>query len=190
MQQEETNIPNQGENQQDTPTAAEGTPTEAKVEAPTESGTAEEIFTQERVNEIVQERLKRDRESFLTRYGFKSEDDIKALTEKVGDYDRIKAENEELATANRKLTEESLFRKLRISPSREEDVRLHFKGLGKAITEEDLAKTLETHREWAEAGQKEESVKARPIGATRHESVGKTDEEKALELFGFDKFAK
>lgn len=149
-------------------------------------------FTQEQVNQIVRERLDRDRKGIYGKLGVSDDAGLEEIIKKVGDYDGFKSKYDALASDNESLKEKIMFYENGVLPSREDDVRVYFKGKGVAMTSDSLKTALETHPEWlkgAEApsdGGKKTTVM--PIGSAKSEEPKESEQEAAAKLFGLSKF--
>ena len=105
-------------------------------------------FTQEMVDEIVRNRLERDRKATYKRYGVEDKDGLDALIGKAQAYDEMKSRYDELVKTNASLEEKMAFITNNINPAREEDVRAYFKGKEIEFNETNLINELATHPEW------------------------------------------
>ena len=157
---------------------------EAKPKAePTETKT----FTQEMVDEIVRNRLERDRKATFKRYGVGDRDGLDALIGKSQAYDVMKERYEGIKTENSALREKMALMSNNINPAREGDVRAHFKGKGIEFNETNLVNELATHPEWLNVPKKDDAPKTTitTLGV-EHTSVTKheTEEEKQRRIFG------
>lgn len=144
-----------------------------------EQGGGEKKFTQEEVNEIISERLKRERENNLKKYKVSNDDELNSILTKGREYDDLKKKNGEL-------TERVLFSTHAISAEREDDVRTYFKGKSLEMNEENLAKALETHKEWVKANPAPNVI---PAGTYKEPDEKKeVDEDEMIKkLFGINK---
>lgn len=142
---------------------------------------SDKTFTKTDVNEIVQRRLKRQKEKFHEQLGVDTEEAVVELVNKLKGYDEILNSVETLKTENNALKEKMLFIDNNISQKRYDDVRTYFKGKEIELTTENLLKELKTHPEWLA------STTPVQIGSQKQEAPS-TDEEKiAMRLFGVRK---
>lgn len=185
------NIENVGKEEVET-TATETAETETQGNESTPSGTAKEevppTFTQDQLNDIVRERLRKASESIYKKYNVIDEKGLDEMADKAKAYDELKASNDELAKEVKNYKEQAVLSNNSILPDKQDDVRTYFKGKGLEISDEALKSLLQTHPEWLPQTAKSTTVV--PMGGDRMESHEETDEEKALKLFGFDKFVK
>lgn len=145
----------------------------------TEQGGGVKTFTQEEVNEIISERLKRERENNLKRYNVSNDDELNSTLAKGREYDDLKKKNGEL-------TERVLFLTHAISAEREDDVRTYFKGKSLEMNEDNLAKALETHKEWVKENSAPNVI---PTGAYKEPGEKKEvdDDEMIRKIFGINR---
>lgn len=134
-----------------------------------------EALTQERVNEIVRERLDKQSRSYLKRLGLESEDGIAELVKRAQSYDGLTKENHSLKEA-------MALKDAGISSNREDDVRTYFKGKGMELTAESLEQAIATHPEWKAGNNVGIGVDKQPAAPAISE------EEEAARLFGYDRF--
>ena len=170
----------------DTPAAETngGGAQQVSAEAPTQADHAP--LTQERVNEIVRDRLaKRDRQLF-SKYGVEDENALDELFKKAQGYDE-QAKSLSSAQAELKSAREELALKRHgVLPEREEDARIYFKGKGIEMSEEALEQALQTHPEWLNAPHGAPGfTKPTPMGAERVEKPKADPREEAARLWGF-----
>lgn len=152
-----------------------------------ETGGAEQLLTQEQVNQIVQERLKRQNEAFFKKYGVENGDE---LTEKLKLSEDYKNMEERYTKANLKvseLSEQLAFIENHIDKNRYDDVKTYFKGKGLEFSSDELLKAISTHPEWLEK-KPESEVKETTINKIGFEHDKKnfqeTPEEKMKRIFG------
>lgn len=165
--------------QENPDTAAGSAIEESQAQQPTGQGAEGakigEALTQERVDEIVRERLDRQSRSYLKKLGLESEDGIAELVKRAQSYD-------ELTKENHGLKEAMALKDAGISQNREDDVRTYFKGKGMELTAESLGDALSTHPEWKAGNNVGIGVDKQPAAPAISE------EEMAAKLFGYDKF--
>lgn len=195
MDDEKEIVGNDGE----TPSTDETTASETPIAEKEEDGNAiasepqgEEIqgamFTQEQVNDIIRDRLKKADLKFLAKYGLDNAEALDAIVEKGKGYDEVKAQMDLVSNENKGLKEQITLAKNNIIPSKQDDVLTYFRGKGMELNDENLAKMLETHPEWTPS-----KAPTTTIVAMGGEPQGKPkgDEEKeALKMFGLDQFVK
>lgn len=159
------------EKKQETGEGGTATSTEEKKEE-------NKTFTQEQVNEIVQSRLSKDRESNFKKLGVKDEEELNEILNKGRNYDSLKQSETELIEKNGKLTQKVLFNTHKISAEREDDVETYFKGKGLEFNDENLKNAIETHPEWCG---KQVQV---GVGKTEQEQPKESEDEILKKLFG------
>lgn len=191
MDNEEKIVGNGGE----TPsTTDETTASETPIAGTTsETPQGEEIqstmFTQEQVNDIVRDRLKKADAKFFAKYGLDNAEALDAIVEKGKGYDEIKAQMDLVSNENKGLKEQITLTKNNIIPSKQDDVLTYFRGKGLELNDENLAKMLETHPEWMpNKAPTTTIVEMGAEGTKANPSISEEDE--ALKMFGLDKFVK
>lgn len=145
-------------------------------------------FTQDQLNDIVRERLRKASESIYKKYNVIDENGLDEMANKAKSYDELKASYDTLAEEVKGLKEQEVLSKNNILADKQDDVRTYFKGKGMDISDESLKELLQTHPEW-----QPQSVKATtivPLGGDRTEPQKESDEDVALKMFGFDKFVR
>ena len=124
--------------------------------------TLPEMFTKERVNELMQRRIERSHQAFFNRYGVQDLNGLDELFAKAKDVDGLRqqieeltksgsdlqSKNDELMNSNRELTKKYAFTSRNIRPEKYSDIETYFKGKGLDITEETLNEELKTHADW------------------------------------------
>lgn len=147
------------------------------------------MFTQEQVNDIVRDRLKKADAKFFAKYGLDNAEALDAIVEKGKGYDEIKAQMDLVSSENKGLKEQITLTKNNIIPSKQDDVLTYFRGKGLELNDENLAKMLETHPEWMpNKAPTTTIVEMGAEGTKANPSVSEEDE--ALKMFGLDKFVK
>lgn len=190
MDNEEKIVGNGGE----TPSTDETTASETPIAGTTsETPQGEEIqstmFTQEQVNDIVRDRLKKADAKFFAKYGLDNAEALDAIVEKGKGYDEIKAQMDLVSNENKGLKEQITLTKNNIIPSKQDDVLAYFRGKGLELNDENLAKMLETHPEWMpNKAPTTTIVEMGAEGTKTNPSISEEDE--ALKMFGLDKFVK
>ena len=122
------------------------------------------LLSQDKVNEIVRERLSKQERSFYEGLEVKDGKELGDLLEKARKYDALSEEKS-------RLDEEIAFMRNGIDPKRADDVRTWFKGKGKAIDGEGLAEAVKSHPEWIG------SVEPQPMGAGGDQGKPRESEE-------------
>lgn len=143
---------------------------------------------QEQFNKVIQERLKRQKDTICKKYGAKDEAELDMMFEKAKDYDELKNSYESALKEIGGYKETALLQKHAILENKQDDVRTYFKGKGLELNEENLKNVLETHPEWLP--QKANETTFVPIGGERQDTKKDNEEERALKLFGLDRFVK
>lgn len=173
--------------EEETATVAEKQEREEKPESSTTSEEEQKSFTQEMVDEIVRNRLERDRKATYKRYGVEDKEGLDSLIGKSQAYDVMKERFEKIKGENASLHEKMAFVTNNINPSREDDIRAYFKGKGLEFNEESLVKELETHPEWrnvAEVNDKPQTT-IEVLGVEHKEkNIPETEAEKQRRIFG------
>ena len=147
------------------------------------------MFTQEQVNDIVRDRLKKADAKFFAKYGLDNAEALDAIVEKGKGYDEIKAQMDLVSSENKGLKEQITLTKNNIIPSKQDDVLTYFRGKGLELNDENLANMLETHPEWTP--NKAPTTTIVEMGAEGTKSNPYVSEEdEALKMFGLDKFVK
>lgn len=148
-----------------------------------EEGVKEES-SQEKINSIVQERLKRDRDTRLKKYGLNNEDELEKLIKDSKEKDSLSEKYTKLYEEVSSLKNEKVLNSLGIKEEKFDDIKFLFKGKGLELNKENLEKELKTHAEWS----KNSTYKLDGnIGSeVRKNHDEKSDEEKAKELFGYN----
>ena len=190
MDNEEKIVGNDGE----TPSTDETTASETPIAGNTsETPQGEEIqstmFTQEQVNDIVRDRLKKADAKFFAKYGLDNAEALDAIVEKGKGYDEIKAQMDLISNENKGLKEQITLTKNNIIPSKQDDVITYFRGKGMELNDENLAKMLESHPEWLPNKTPTTTIiEMGAEGTKANPSISEEDE--ALKMFGLDKFVK
>ena len=152
-----------------------------------ETGGAEQLLTQEQVNQIVQERLKRQNEAFFKKYGVENGDELTEKLKLSEDYKNMEARYTQANLKVSELSEQLAFIENHIDKNRYDDVKTYFKGKGLEFSSEELLKAISTHPEWLEKNQESE-VKETTINKIGFEHDKKnfqeTPEEKMKRIFG------
>jgi DNA-directed RNA polymerase subunit F len=172
-------VPTEGAN-------GEGTPDTKKPDDGTKPE-EQKTFNQEQLNEIVQNRLERERNSIFSRYGVKDRDALDVLMGKAQSYDALKEKFDAQSTEIADLKEKLAFVHNDISPDREDDIRAYFKGKDLEFNEEALKNALETHPEWRNVVKADETPKTtiRQLGVEHGiGNVPETETEKMTRVFG------
>lgn len=190
MDNEEKNVGNVDEQSTTDETTASETPIAGTTsETPQGEEIQSTMFTQEQVNDIVRDRLKKADAKFFAKYGLDNVEALDAIVEKGKGYDEIKAQMDLVSNENKGLKEQITLTKNNIIPSKQDDVLTYFRGKGLELNDENLAKMLETHPEWMPSKAPTTTiVEMGAEGTKANPSVSEEDE--ALKMFGLDKFVK
>lgn len=162
------------------------TPT-SEVEAETEEAETEQAvsFTQEQVNEIVKDRLERQKNKFYSKYGVEDKKGFDDLIGKGQAYETLIKELAETRKNNGNLTQELAFLRNNINPNKYEDIKTFFKGEGKDFSEEELIELLKDRPEWLNEVKKEEpTTTIAKLGVENKPKLAETEDEKIKRLFG------
>lgn len=170
---EDTKLNEQGNPNAEPETATGG----IKSPTPDTTKSGENTFTQDQVNEIVQERLSK----VYKKFGVNNNDELDSYVKKGKDYDEVKKSYDSLFQENKTLKEEKIFRENKIEANKIDDVKTYFKGKEKELNDENLKEALSTHPEWVE------QVTPTNFGASQSQK-NPDDEEKAYasKIFGID----
>lgn len=159
--------------------------TETQVEEtelePTIENNDVKTFTEQEMNEIVRNRLSRQKIQIHQQLGVESDDEITAMIEKVKKADELKSIVESLQNENTLHKEQLTFIENNIDIKRYDDVKAYFKGKELSLTPENLKAELITHPEWIA----QRSVQT--IGGQRQPAPVKDERKSAMELFGIRK---
>lgn len=159
----------------------------AVKETPKTETTETKSFTQEMVDEIVRNRLERDRKATYKRYGVADRDGLDGLIGKAQSYNIMKERYGNIKTENATLREKMAFMSNNINPAREEDVRAYFKGKGIEFNETNLINELATHPEWLNVKEANEAPQTtiKTLGVEHtHVVKHETEEERQKRIFG------
>lgn len=142
-------------------------------------------FTQEQVNNLVRNRIDRERASTYKRYGVYDRDGLDSLINKSHSYDMMKEEYDNIQNRNKELEQEIAFIRQNIEPSRKEDVLAHFKGKGLEFTENELINELRTHPEWLRVNEQSDkpTTTIKRLGAQRSTPEPEDEKKKVFDLF-------
>lgn len=156
--------------------------TETEVEEtelePTIEDSDVKTFTEQELNEIVRNRLNRQKNKFHQQLGVENDDE---LIEKVKKADELQSIVESLQNENTLYKEQLTFIEHNIDVKRYDDVKAYFKGKELSLTPENLKAELTTHPEWLA----QRSVQT--IGGQRQQAPVKDERKAAFELFGIRK---
>ena len=161
--------------------------TKPEVETTSENENEIKTFTQEMVDEIVRSRLDRDRKATYNRYGVEDKEGLDELIGKAKSYEEVSEKLDLLTSENATLKEKMAFLSNNINPAREDDIRAYFKGKEIEFNETNLIKELETHPEWLNVKEANNSpqttittlgVEHRPI------KRAETEDERRKRIFG------
>lgn len=168
-----------------TETTVEETELEPTIEEtelePTNEDSDVKTFTEQEMNEIVRNRLSRQKNRLHQQLGVENDDEITALIEKVKKADELQSIVESLQNENTLYKEQLTFIENNIDVKRYDDVKAYFKGKELSLTSENLKAELKTHPEWLA----QRSVQT--IGGQRQQAPVKDERKAALELFGIRK---
>lgn len=138
-------------------------------------------FTEQEMNEIVRNRLNRQKKQLHQQLGVENDEGITALIEKVKKADELESIVESLQNENTLYKEQLTFIENNIDIKRYDDVKAYFKGKELSLTSENLKAELKTHPEWLA----QRSVQT--IGGQRQTAPVKDERKIAMELFGIKK---
>lgn len=161
-------------------TELEPTNEETELE-PTIEDSDVKTFTEQELNEIVRNRLIRQKNKLHQKLGVESDEEINELIEKVKKADELQSIVESLQNENTLYKEQLTFIEHNIDVKRYDDVKAYFKGKELSLTPENLKAELTTHPEWLA----QRSVQT--IGGQRQQAPVKDERKAAFELFGIRK---
>ena len=169
----------------ETPSAeADGTmETEAQAKEG-DNAKEEKAITQEQLNKIVCERLKKQTEATYKKYGVKDDKELDELFKKAKSYDELKATYDTQATELQGYKDRNILSQNKIIPEKVDDVLTYFKGKGLELTDENLKKALESHEEWLPKAPNTTTIQA--IGTEKQGSKHESGRDQAQRLFGMD----
>lgn len=179
---------NEGLNTADNQNEGENSTTTEEVKD-VEENPADNTFTQEKVNEIVRDRLNK----VYKRYGVNDKNGLDDLVAKAQSYSVMSEMYEATEAKNKELLRDLAFLRNNINPDRQNDIMAHFKGNGVDFTEENLINELSTHPEWLNPVKVDDKPKTTFEIIGNDSSTGKVRENEAdmvAKMFGFDKFVK
>ena len=157
------------------------------VETPEETtetkNTGNTNFTQEQVNNIVRERLERERNKIFARYSVKDRNELDDLVGKSLAYDIIKEENTNLTNQYNDLVRKYAYLENGVNNEKIGDIEAYFKGKELDLNSETLQQELTTHPEWKK--QEKNITTIQKISPDREAKHTETEREKAMKLFGF-----
>lgn len=147
----------------------------------------QETITKARMNEIIRERIERERNSIIKKYGGDEKSDLDSIFSKALSYETMKEEYDSIIRAKLELETKLAFIENNVEPTKQDDVMAHFKGKGIEFNNETLKQELSTHPEWLKA--KETSDKPittiKEISPSRNEvQPQKNEEDEVASLFG------
>lgn len=154
-----------------------------------------EMFTKERVNELMRRRVERSHQSFFNRYGVKDLKELDDLFGKAYDSDKIKADLEaslkaneelqgkydELTNQHKDLTKRYAFNSKNINPEKYSDIETYFKGKNLEINEDTLSAELKNHSDWMN-----KPATITSLGSEVNDNPGIDEKALASKYFGVD----
>ena len=154
-----------------------------------------QMFTKERVNELMQKRIERSHQAFFNRYGVKDLEGLDDLFGKAGSVeelnqkieeliknrDELQGKYDELTNQNRELTKKYAFTSRNIRPELYSDIETYFKGKGLDINDQTLNEELKTHGDWCN---KTNTIVS--LGSETKGSSAPSEREFASKIFGVD----
>jgi len=154
-----------------------------------------EMFTKDRVNELMQKRVERSHQAFFNRYGVKDLKELDDLFGKSKSVDELNSKIEELtkngtdlqtrfdelSAANKDLTKKYAFASRGIKPEKQADIETYFKGKELELNENTLDEELKTHQDWCSTAGSVVS-----IGAEPNQAQQPSERELAGKLLGVD----
>lgn len=146
----------------------------------------EKSFNQQQVNDMIRERLERDRASFYKRYGVEDRNGLDNLIGKANSYEIMDERYNNALNENYQLKEKLAFMENNINPDKYDDIRAYFKGKGLEFNNDSLASELQTHQEWLNVAKEEAPTTViKTLGNDNgHKNPIKDEKAEALKLFG------
>lgn len=143
----------------------------------------ETTFTQEQVNDIVRERLERNRNSIYSRYGVNGKDELDALVGKAQSYDVMNEQYNSMTEELNAIKQENAFLKNDVNLEKKDDILAYFKGKGIELNADTLKQELETHKEWENVNKNTTTIEA--LSSEESHNTELSDKEKVLRMFGY-----
>lgn len=140
-------------------------------------------FTQEQVNNIVRERLERERNKIFTRYGVKDRNELDDKMGKALAYEIIKEDHDNLTNQYNDLVRKYAYLENGVNNDKIGDIEAYFKGKELVLNSETLQQELATHPEWKKQDKNITTIEK--ISPDREAKHTETEREKAMKLFGF-----
>lgn len=113
-----------------------------------ETPTTEKTFTQVEVNEMMRERLARQKSKFFESYELKDEDEFKSMLGKAQSYEAMKVGKEETLVELAKTQQSLWFKENNVNPEKVDDILAYFKGKDLPLDKDSLVEAVSTHPEW------------------------------------------
>jgi len=136
-------------------------------------------FTQNEVNEIVRNRLERERSSIYKKCNVNNKEELEQYFENVKDYDEVKTNYENAQNKSKELAKELAFIKNDIDFSKKEEIEKYFAEKDIEIDEKSLLEALKDHQNW-----KNNTVKIKEISAQRGRKEATDEKSEVAKLFG------
>lgn len=143
----------------------------------------ETTFTQEQVNDIVRERLERNRNSIYSRYGVNGKDELDALVGKAQSYDVMSEDYTKVTEELNAIKQENAFLKNDVNLEKKDDILAYFKGKNMELNADTLKQELETHKEWGNVKKNTTTIEA--LSSEESHNTELSDKEKVLRMFGY-----
>lgn len=143
----------------------------------------ETTFTQEQVNDIVRERLERNRNSIYNRYGVNGKDELDALVGKAQSYDVMNEQYNSMTEELNAIKQENAFLKNDVNLEKKDDILAYFKGKNMELNADTLKQELETHKEWENVNKNTTTIEA--LSSEESHNTELSDKEKVLRMFGY-----
>lgn len=154
-----------------------------------------EMFTKDKVNELMRRRVERSHQAFFNRYGVKDLNELddlfsrsksvdslnQQIEELIKNRDSLQSQFDELTNQNKELTKKYAFTSRNIKPELYSDIETYFKGKGLDINDTTLNEELKSHPDWFNKASNVVS-----LGAEAHEETSNSELERASQLLGVD----
>lgn len=156
--------------------------TEPQVEEQEQEQEQQEVsgFTQEQVNDIVRNRLEKQKSSLYGRYGVESKEQLDELVGKAQSYDVMSEDYNALNKTFVEMRTENAFLKNNIDPARYDDIKAYFKGKDMEINSDTLQAELENHSEWVK---QEKKTTIESLSSEEPSKTQMSEKEKVMEWF-------
>lgn len=174
---------NMAVNSAETPSTPEsGTEQTPQTEVTPSAPIQEPTFTKSQVIDMMKKRVGRSHNAFFNRYG------VKDLAEMDGKFNKLKEYEEQLLGLqgkNAELGQMNAFLRNNVNPSKYDDIKTYFKGLGEDFSEERLLDLIKTHPDWlTKIEEPKFNTTITSLSPDRGSKIQETEDEKMKRVFG------